>query len=347
MAGRAEPAFRETDIRPDRLRDEQARRLASDIRRLLAHEDDFVAVACPACGNGDGREAFQKYGLSFLRCRACETVYMSPRPTPRVLAEYYSTSENYAYWNAEIFPASEETRREKIFRPRAERVNEIRARYGIRPGMLLDVGAGFGTFCEEVSRLGVFAGVVAVEPTPDLAETCRRKGIEVIEAPIEDVQLGDGVADVIASFETIEHLYSPRDFLLRCRSLLAPGGLLVVTCPNVKGFDVMTLAERSETVDNEHLNLFHPRSLAALAEECGLEVLETLTPGMLDAELVRKKALGGEFDLGEQPFLQHVLIDEWDRLGGAFQRFLADNGLSSHMWLVARNPESVPARERR
>ena len=57
-------------------------------------------------------------------------------------------------------------------------------------GTLFDVGAGFGTFCEEVDRLGAFDRVVALEPEPHLAETCRGKGLEVIEAPVEQAELG-------------------------------------------------------------------------------------------------------------------------------------------------------------
>ena len=52
--------------------------------------------------------------------------------------------------------------------------------------------------------------VVAVEPTPDLAKTCRAKGLEVIESRIEDAK-GLGVVDVIASFEVIEHLFDPSE----------------------------------------------------------------------------------------------------------------------------------------
>ena len=52
---------------------------------------------------------------------------------------------------------------------------------------LYDVGAGYGTFCEEVSRLG-FDRVIALEPEPHLAQTCRDKGLEVIEAPVEQAQ---------------------------------------------------------------------------------------------------------------------------------------------------------------
>ena len=138
------------------------------------------------------------------------------------------------------------------------------------------------------------------------------------------------------SFEVIEHLFSPRDFLNSCASIMQPGGLLVLTCPNVKGFDIVALKALSDSVDVEHLNYFHPKSLSYLVEECGFETLEVLTPGKLDAELVRKKILSGEFDISSQPFLKQILLDEWERIGADFQQFLADNLLSSHMWIVAR-----------
>jgi 2-polyprenyl-3-methyl-5-hydroxy-6-metoxy-1,4-benzoquinol methylase len=271
-------------------------------------------------------------------CTACETMYVNPRPSPPILEMYYATSENYQYWNKYIFPASEEARREKIFRPRAERVADICGHYGVSQGTLLEVGAGFGTFCEEVKSLGMFRRVIAVEPTPDLAETCRQRGLEVIEQPIEHVDLNQQTIDVITSFEVIEHLFSPQDFLLACADVLAPGGLLVITCPNVKGFDIVTLQALSNAVDVEHLNYFHPQSLAHLVNRCGFETLEVLTPGKLDAELVRKKILADEFDVSHQPFLEQILIDDWERVGDNFQQFLADNLLSSHMWLVARKP---------
>jgi 2-polyprenyl-3-methyl-5-hydroxy-6-metoxy-1,4-benzoquinol methylase len=252
---------------------------------------------------------------------------------------YYATSKNYAYWNKYIFPASEAARREKIFRPRAELLAEICHRHNVQNEVLLEVGAGFGTFCEEVQRIHLFRRVIAVEPTPDLAKTCRRKGLEVIEKPIEQVQLDDTTIDVIVSFEVIEHLFSPHAFLQSCASVLKPGGLIITTCPNLRGFDLMVLEKLSDTVDIEHLNYFHPASLSQLLSRSGLETVEILTPGRLDAELVRKKILAGEIDVSSQPFLKQILVDEWNRVGDRFQQFLAENLLSSHMWLVARKSE--------
>jgi 2-polyprenyl-3-methyl-5-hydroxy-6-metoxy-1,4-benzoquinol methylase len=327
----------ENDIRPENLMLEQSARYASDVQRLLQRKSQFVIVPCPACDCPNARERFQKYGLDYRECLECGTMYISPRPPPLVLNEYYTTSENYAYWNQFIFPTSETVRRERLFRPRARRLVELARQYGIAGGVLLEVGAGFGTFCEEVRGLDYFNRVIAVEPTPGLAATCRKRNLEVLELPIEQVQLNSPV-DVIASFEVLEHLFLPRGFLESCFRHLAPGGLLMLSCPNGRGFDVAALGPLSDTVDTEHLNYFHPGSLSHLVRRCGFDVMDVLTPGELDAELVRKKALHGQFDLSGQPFLKEVLIDRWEELGACFQRFLAANKLSSHMWMVAQKP---------
>lgn len=325
----------ENEIRPVSLLEKQDQCLQNDIRKLLEYKNEFVDVLCPACGASSFCVKFNKYELTYVECCNCQTIYVNPRPTPEILDIYYKTSENYAYWNKYIFPASEENRRKKIFLPRVERILEFCHEYNVGHDCLLEVGAGFGTFCKEMQAKSYFKRIIAVEPTPDLANTCRNKGLEVIEKPIEQVNLSDQKIDIIVSFEVIEHLFCPRDFINSCASILLPGGLLVLTCPNIKGFDIATLQELSTAVDNEHLNYFHPASISLLLE-CGFEVLQLLTPGKLDAELVRNKVLAGEFDLDNQPFLNTVLIERWEEVGEAFQKFLADNLLSSHMWVVAR-----------
>ena len=98
----------------------------------------------------------------------------------------------------------------------------------------------------------------------------------------------------------------------------------------------MLFGLRSLAVDPEHVNLFNPESLRLLVESCGFRPLEVTTPGRLDAEFVHDAIAAGTFDVSGDPFLRRVLVDEWERLGWPFQRFLAENNLSSHMWLAAR-----------
>ncbi len=331
----------ESELCPPDLLPEQERAYERDVERLLlARHDEFVQVTCPACGSRSANAEFTKYGLNFMRCVNCRTIYVSPRPSETVLADYYQNAESYQFWAAEIFPASEAARREKLHIPWYDRIREYCATHGVNTGTLVEIGAGFGTFCSVAQDTGDFKRIIAVEPTPGLARHCRERGLEVYEKRFEDIDGTSLQADVVVSFEVIEHLFSPRDFILTIRQILKPGGLLVLSCPNGEGFDIATLGPASLAVDAEHINLFNPKSLALLLEASGYKMLEASTPGRLDAEFVRDAAQKHLIDISQTPFLQRVLIDDWEHLGWPFQMFLAENGLSSHMWLAAQKYDS-------
>ncbi|MCB0323957.1 MAG: class I SAM-dependent methyltransferase [Bdellovibrionales bacterium] len=334
-------ALTDAEIRPPEYNEGKERALQKDLDWLRAKISGFVDVDCPACDGEHREHEFEKFGFSFVRCLNCATVYMSPRASAATLAEFYATSELYKFWNEFIFPSSDAVRREKIFIPRIRRVLEICQRFDVPRELLIEVGAGHGIFCDELRKRKEFRRVLAIEPATALAAHCRSLGIETIESVIENITL-DSAADVIVSFEVLEHLFSPREFLLQCATLQDVGGLLVLTCPNYQGFDIQTLGDASDSLDAEHINLFNPWSLPQLVRTCGYEVLECTTPGELDADIVRQKVLRGELVLTRYPFLHKVLIDDWHDLGNSFQRFLRENRMSSHMWLAARRAAVDP-----
>jgi 2-polyprenyl-3-methyl-5-hydroxy-6-metoxy-1,4-benzoquinol methylase len=325
----------EEEIRPDHLMKQKEWCIESDRSFLLERKDEWTATACPACDSNAKSKYGTKNGFNYEECDNCKTVYTTPRPSLNLLHRFYKQSKNYEFWNKQIFPATEDARKKRIFRPRAARLIHYCQQHNITPGTLMEIGAAFGTFCEEAKALDFFREIIAVEPTPDLAETCRSKGFHTVELPIELITK-ESTADTITAFEVIEHLFDPRSFINKCSMLLRPNGLLVLTCPNARGFDTLTLKLLSSTFDHEHLNYFNPKSLELLVESCGLEVLDVQTPGELDADIVRNRVMEGKLDIADQPFLQEVLVNDWDSLGRVFQAFLSSNKLSSHMWLVAK-----------
>lgn len=330
--------MREENIRPETITYESKRLEIEDARQLLKHSDKFKKVSCPACGSYNYRTVFNKNYFTFVLCTKCETIFINPRPTFKMLEKHYETSKSIKHWNDKMFPASEDARRDQIFKPRARKIVEICKKHKVATKILLDVGAGFGTFCEEIKNLSVFDKVIAIEPSHALAKTCRHKGLDVIEKSIENIKDVDiRGASVITNFELIEHLYCPKDFLLSCSKVLPKGGTLILTTPNIRGFDLLTLGKLSDNIEGPgHLNYFHSDSLSYLLGRCGFEVIEILTPGKLDAEIVRKKALEKKLDLSGNNFLKTILINQWDKVGAPFQQFLSNNMLSSHMWVVAR-----------
>ncbi len=323
----------EENLRPEKLMADKERALEADRTFLLERKSQWVSVVCPACGEKEWRFYGEKHGFTYVTCPACYTVYMSPRPNASLLDSFYKQSQNYAHWSKHIFPATEAARRKQIHRPRAKYLEKICRAQGISGGDFLEVGAAYGSFCQEVAALKFFNRIIALEPTPDLAQICRDKGFTVVESLVERYAPNQ-FFDVVAAYEVIEHICDPAAFVRQCGRLLRSGGLLVLSCPNVQGFDVLMLGVLSGCFQHGHLNYFHPESLGRLFRSSGLLPVFSGTPGHLDAELVRKAALRGGVDLSGQPFLRRVLLDAWEDLGGPFQDFLADNGLSSHMVCV-------------
>jgi len=117
------------------------------------------------------------------------------------LLNYYRNAKSVKHWNEVIYPATEEIRRREISSPRAWDTVRLSGIYETPRERLVDVGAGYGTFCMEMVRNGHFAHVVAVETCPEMAETCRERGLEVLEGAVEEVDLGE--ASVITAFEMI------------------------------------------------------------------------------------------------------------------------------------------------
>lgn len=327
--------FTENDIRPKELMNKKSTLVDADRQFLLSQKGNWIKVACPACGLQRSRLLFEKKGFSYKICPRCGSVYISPRPSLSLMRTFYSNSRNYAYWNDYIFSATEDVRRNCIFRPRAEKIAKYSQKYGCTGGIFLEVGAAFGTFCEEIRKIKEFSEIIAIEPNLKLAQTCRSKGFKVLEKFIEDVEDSE-IADVVVALEVLEHLFSPKDLIINCGRILRKGGLLVLSCPNIRGFDISLLGEDSEQFSHEHVNYFHPQSIALLLEVSGLEVLEIETPGQLDCDIVRQAAIGGRITLESEPFLKKILIDEWEEFGELFQDFLSKHKLSSHMWAIVR-----------
>lgn len=328
--------MKESDIRVDDDLEYRWSLYKKDQDRLLEKRSDFVHVLCPACGKEDSSFFYERSGFNFEKCDLCETVYVNPRPTMEMLIDHYRNSLAEKYFNENIYAKTEQGRVDYLIKPRIEKIYSFCRKYNISRDTILDVGAGYGTFCEIAKDDGKFSTVIAVEPDPSPVAICRNKGIEVLEDFIENVHESE-IADVVTSFENIEHVFNPSVFLDSIYSILKKNGLLVITTPNIKGFDLLTLKDKSDnTTAPDHLNYFHPKSISLLLENHGFEILEITTPGKLDAELVRKKAIEGVISLDDQPFLKRVLIDEWESFMDSFQNWLADNGLSSHMWVVAR-----------
>lgn len=327
--------MKEKDIRPKELFDAYLKTVAEDIASFFGDRSGFLAVDCPACGTNDAADAFVKDGFRYVECRACRTLYVSPRPSQETLDRFYRTSKSSRFWVERFYKETEDARREKIFRPRAREV--VAAARGHSPKKdltVVDVGAGYGTFLEELRATGAFREVWGLEPSTALADVCEKKGFPVLRATAEEARTPRRF-DVATSFELYEHLFSPHVFLQAVHGLLAPGGLLYLTTLSGQGFDTLLLGPASKAISPpHHINFINPASLARGLERAGFEVLEIKTPGRLDVDIVLNRFK--ETAVNVDAFTRKILFDSGAEVQARFQTFLQENRLSSHIQAVAR-----------
>src|SRR5713101_1151186 len=110
-------------------------------------------------------------------------------------------------------------------------VSSVLARYA-GPGIrAVDLGAGPGAMTERLHALG--CDVVAVDRDPAIYEGDFPLVTLDFNQPAFASQLGFARFDLVVTVEVIEHVESPIGFLRNIGQLLAPGGVAVITTPNV------------------------------------------------------------------------------------------------------------------
>lgn len=100
---------------------------------------------------------------------------------------------------------------------------------------VLDVacGEGYGSYLMSLWGAKSVCGVDVDAPTVENAAVMfKNDGLEYLCCNAEALPFPDYSFDVIASFETIEHLEHPEEFLTELRRVLKPGGTILLSCPN-------------------------------------------------------------------------------------------------------------------
>lgn len=97
---------------------------------------------------------------------------------------------------------------------------------------ILEIGCGSGTFMALAKEEGGLF-VEGLEQNPQAVIEATRRGLVAREATAEDAaKQSPGMYDAICSFQVLEHLAKPKEFLDACCTLLRPSGLLVLAVPN-------------------------------------------------------------------------------------------------------------------
>ena len=166
---------------------------------------------------------------------------------------------------------------------------------------VLDLGCSTGALGAELNARQD-AVVVGVELDPAHASEAQRRLDRVVVGDAEELLAAPGAAelgrfDCIVAADVLEHLRDPWTALRRAVALLDPGGVVVVSLPNVRFFETFwqlgvrgTWPRRTHgTFDATHLRWFALRDAVELLEQAGLRVDEV-------RPMIRVRPAGSRFD---------------------------------------------------
>jgi SAM-dependent methyltransferase len=326
--------MKEEEIRPQVIFDEYLK-LAQIDTKTFFEKAKREQVHCPACDT-EGDTAFNKNGFDYALCQNCRTLYVSPRPENEAFNRYYTEAPSVEYWATTFYKVTADARRENLWKPKAKLIQQLIKRLGTGDEKVIDVGGGYGIFAEEMKILSG-NDVTVIEPGPHLANSCRERGIDVVEKFLEDVKntdLPEGGL-VFVSFELFEHLHDPALFLKQLSELMRAGDLFIFTTLSGTGIDIQALWEDSKSVSPpHHLNFLNPHSVKLLLERIGLQSLEVTTPGKLDIDI-----LCNNRELIKDRFLKTFVTYASDAEKEQWQQMISNSGWSSHMMVCCQKPK--------
>lgn len=234
-----------------------------------------AAAHCPVCGEV-GQHLYEKGGHQVHRCRNCGLGFVADLPSPDELERFYADNyydrtsgdgdtEGLGYHTAYSQLES------GLKRTYADTFDALeRQRPGQRFDRVLDVGCAYGYFLDVARERHAPSELVGLDVTPE-AESIRERGHTFHHGFIEDVPLPESHFDLVFMGDALEHVRDPARVADRLTSVLAPGGVLVVTTVDFDAPLARLLGRHWRLMKPpEHLFYWNRRSLSLLFEERGL-----------------------------------------------------------------------------
>jgi len=240
---------------------------------------------CPCCGQSDCELLFksdmkpddfdvlldysmeeydsQEWG-KYVKCRNCHLIYMNPLERAGKTNEYYRRAKNT---HAPVV-------RDSCLRTAQSQLRLIQKHAG-GPD-LLDIGCAQGFFLFNACKAG-YTGK-GVEISQDAVKYARNEfGLDVEAQPFEELRFGATRFDVVTLWQVLEHVPYPLMMLGEVNRILRPGGLVVVSTPNIGGIPAKILREKWWDIKRLHINQFATSTLGNILRNAGFRSISSVS----------------------------------------------------------------------
>lgn len=168
-----------------------------------------------------------------MRCGTCGLVYLNPTPALSEFARIYPKNYHAFEFSAEQYGFVYYVRR------RLEARRLLALCRGLRDdARILDVGSGDGFHLGVLRDYGKKTWTLEGVDTDERAVAIgNRSGLKIHHGSLESVGLPKESFDLVLLIQTVEHVVDPPELLRQIRSLLRPGGRLVLVTDNTGSLD--------------------------------------------------------------------------------------------------------------
>jgi 2-polyprenyl-3-methyl-5-hydroxy-6-metoxy-1,4-benzoquinol methylase len=207
------------------------------------------------------------HSYDVYQCPQCGLGTTRPFPERQELERLYS-SENYrAHKRRFVFPVEWFVRWSR--NRRFKRVKKFSSR-----GRVLDIGCGRGLILSMAKSEGWEA--CGLEFSDESAAYARNElGLDIRTGNIKDAEFLDGDFDVVTIWHVLEHMENPVGTIKECYRILKPGGLLLISLPNMRSMQsVMTGRHWFHLDIPYHLYHFNTENLKRLLNEHSFKIMK-------------------------------------------------------------------------
>lgn len=182
------------------------------------------------------------------------------------------------------------------------------------PKRVLDLGCFCGGSGRWLKQRFPDCEVIGIEMLDKAAAVAAKAYDRVISGALEQVDfaaegLTAGSFDAIIAADVLEHIYNPWQALQRVKPLLAPGGAIYVSLPNVRNLNILSALAAGEwryqgagILDITHIRFFTLAQASEMLSQTGWQIREgRMNPDPSLSHLIQGKSLDqiDSFSLGK------------------------------------------------
>ena len=209
-------------------------------------------------------------------CQECGLRFTNPRPDDSKLARYYDSNEYISHSDegSTLVSSLYKIARTFTLRRKGKLIEKLS-----KSKRLLDVGCGTGHFLNYCQQHGWL--INGVEPNDLARKQAEAKTNIIIQETLSEIV--NTTYEVITLWHVLEHLPNLEQTMNQLKSLLAPGGVLMLAVPNFEAYEASVFKEHWAAYDvPRHLYHFNRKAVERLANNHGLKIAR-IYPMKLDS----------------------------------------------------------------